>query len=72
MEWLIFFRCILKAGNQRVKKQVVKGIQSHHKTWQDEKQKMPFYLAICGLLEINKRTIKNHTAACGTIGQRSR
>ena len=34
-------------------------------------QKMPFYLAICGLLEINKKTTKNHYAACGTIGQRS-
>ena len=58
MTGLDLFRCILKVENQRVKKLVVKGIQSHHKTRQNGMQKMPFYLSICGILEINKKQLK--------------
>ena len=70
MKGLDSFRCILKVENQRVKKLVVKGIKSHHKTWQNMMKKMSFYLSICGLWKINTNRTKNHHAACGAIGRR--
>lgn len=54
MKGLVFLYCILNAGNQQVMKLIAKGIKSHHKTRQNVMQKMPFYLPICGILEISK------------------
>lgn len=40
---------------EQIRKLAVKGIQSHHKTRQNGMQKMTFYLAIHGLLEISEK-----------------
>ena len=55
MKGLVFIYSVLKAGNQRVMKLVVKGIKSSYKTWQNGMQKMAFYLSICGILEIGEK-----------------
>lgn len=46
---------VLNAGNQRVRKQIVKGVKSSYKTRQNGMQKMPFYLSIYGLLEFSEK-----------------
>ena len=35
-------------------KLIAKGIKSSYKTRQNGMQKMPFYISICGILEISK------------------
>ena len=70
MKGLVFICPVLNAGNQRVRKQIIKGIKSHYKTRQNRIQKMSFYLSIHGLLKISEKQHKKSHAACGTIGQR--
>lgn len=55
MKGFDFLCSVLNAGNQQVRKQVVKGIKSSYKTRQNRIQKMPFYLSICGLLEFSEK-----------------
>ena len=55
MKGLDFIYSVLKAENQRVRKQVVKGIRLSYKTRQNGMQKMVFYLAICDILEISEK-----------------
>ena len=43
---------------EQIRKLAVKSIKSHHKTWQNGMQKMPFYLAIHGLLRIYKKRLR--------------
>ena len=55
MKGLVFIYSVLNVGNQRVMKLVAKGIKSSYKTRQNGMQKIPFYLAICDILEFSEK-----------------